>query len=724
LKWTKYISQKPTPKQAAFLLLETEEAFFGGAAGGGKSSSLLMSALQYVDIPNYAAIIFRRTYADLTLPGALLDRAREWLTSTDARWKDNEKTWVFPSGATLTFGYLENEQDKFRYQSSEFQSCVAKGTGVLMADGEWKPIEDIDIGDYVQTLEGPQPVLKVHVLGPKPVVRLMSALGEVLVSAQHRLLTVFDGWSCPMELISKESLPFGNIGEYSSPKYEVSSLSHEYLYSGLQQVVLPSERSILGMVDQDYGVSVKDYHNDCVKFGDGYVVNALPHKCSVPLVLYGQSPQLKGLADSSYEAHDVFSLVGLLDSPIGYRLGHDSYDELVQMVQVNDPKNIQQLNDAVIQNRLYQHEDGQDYIRAHNCFEYVHPYTMEVRPILGDALSLLSDITLEGEEEVLDLTVSSCSHYIIYPGIVSSNCNFDELTQFSETQYTYLFSRLRRLEGSNIPIRMRAASNPGDKGHQWVKQRFIIEGHQNSRPFIPAKLEDNPYLDQIAYNKSLMKLDPVTRAQLRSGDWDVQAGGNKFKRSWFEIVDVCPKDCHFIRFWDLAATEPKPGQDPDWTAGALVGQTPNGIYYIKDIRRARESPLGVQNLITQTAELDGPEVYIYMEQEPGSSGVNTIDHYRREVLKKFAFYGKKSSGDKEVRANPVSSQAEAGNVKLVRGSWINAFLEEAEQFPNGAHDDQIDAISGAYGELNNSSFTLWNSVLKKKIEAQKEAQNG
>jgi len=52
-----------------------------------------------------------------------------------------------------------------------------------------------------------------------------------------------------------------------------------------------------------------------------------------------------------------------------------------------------------------------------------------------------------------------------------------------------------------------------------------------------------------------------------------------------------------------------------------------------------------------------------------------------------------------MRANPVSSQAEAGNVKLVRGKWINDFLDEAELFPYGAHDDQVDAVSGAFEML-------------------------
>lgn len=120
-RMTSYIPCKPTAKQAAFLLLPHLEAFFGGQPGGGKSQALLMAALQYVDMPGYAAILFRRTYADLALPGALMDRSKEWLMSTDARWNEQRKTWTFPSGATVSFGYLESENDKFRYQGAEFQ---------------------------------------------------------------------------------------------------------------------------------------------------------------------------------------------------------------------------------------------------------------------------------------------------------------------------------------------------------------------------------------------------------------------------------------------------------------------------------------------------------------------------------------------------------------------------------------------------------------------------
>jgi predicted phage terminase large subunit-like protein len=277
---------------------------------------------------------------------------------------------------------------------------------------------------------------------------------------------------------------------------------------------------------------------------------------------------------------------------------------------------------------------------------------------------------------------------------------FDELTAFSESQYRYLFSRLRRLESADVPLRMRAASNPGGLGHEWVKQRFLIEGPTAGRVFIPARLDDNPHLDAAAYRESLSALDPVTRAQLLSGDWDVREPGNLFQRQWFGIVDEAPVPLKRVRYWDMAATEPKPGRDPDWTAGVLLGKSERGTYYVLDVRRMRGTPQATEDLVRQTAELDGRDVPIRMEQEPGSSGVQAIDYYTRQVLAGFAFRGVRSTGPKEARAAPVSSQAEAGNIKLWRGAWIGAFLDEAAAFGlPGVHDDQIDALSGAFAEL-------------------------
>jgi predicted phage terminase large subunit-like protein len=172
-----------------------------------------------------------------------------------------------------------------------------------------------------------------------------------------------------------------------------------------------------------------------------------------------------------------------------------------------------------------------------------------------------------------------------------------------------------------------------------------------------------------------------------------------FKRAGFEVVKEIPANCRKLRFWDMASTEKTNGNDPDWTAGALVALSKQGVWYLADMRRTRGTPMQVENLIKQTAMLDGVQVPVRIEQEGGASGKTVIDHYARNVLVGFAFQGIPAAGRKEVRAQPVRTAAQAGNFKLLEGPWNHDFLAEAEGFPNGAHDDQIDAVSGAVAGL-------------------------
>jgi len=320
----KYIKMTPFPKQEEFLKLDCKEAFYGGAGFGGKSWALLAAALQFADQPNYNALIIRRTFKELNKPEAILDLAHKWLSDTDAKWKDEKNRYEFPSGATVTFGFMDTDRDKYQY------------TGV--------------------------------------------------------------NWT--------------------------------------------------------------------------YVA-------------------------------------------------------------------------------------------------------------------------------------------------------FDEVTQFKKQQYEFPFGWLRKSEGNPLPLRVRSASNPIGEGRLWTKEHFVDpyrRGDPNAPVFIPASIRDNPTANVAEYESSLSHLDPILRAQVMNGDWEAQAAG-KFMRHWFKIAQVLPvQGVRFVRYWDCAATEPKEGNDPDYTVGALVGQY-GREYFIADIQRQRISPHKVDQLIMQTAQTDRQNygnVAIRMEQEPGS----------------------------------------------------------------------------------------------------------
>jgi hypothetical protein len=117
----RYNNFPPSPKQVAFLSWQGREALFGGAGGGGKSIALLMAALQFVDVPGYNAVIFRRALTDLELPDGLIDVSKDWLDGTDAAWNGNKRRWTFPSGAVLQFAYMSHYGSERRYKSTQFQ---------------------------------------------------------------------------------------------------------------------------------------------------------------------------------------------------------------------------------------------------------------------------------------------------------------------------------------------------------------------------------------------------------------------------------------------------------------------------------------------------------------------------------------------------------------------------------------------------------------------------
>lgn len=184
-------------------------------------------------------------------------------------------------------------------------------------------------------------------------------------------------------------------------------------------------------------------------------------------------------------------------------------------------------------------------------------------------------------------------------------------------------------------------------------------------------------------------------------------GGGMFKRHWFEVVSAAPANCQWVRAWDLAATA---DERAAWTAGILMGRSNEGHYYIADATRIQGSPGDVERLLKSTASQDGALVKGSLPQDPGQSGKSQVQYLIRQ-LAGYDYRASPETGSKETRAGPLAAQAEAGNVKIVKGDWNREFLAEMETFPMGKFKDQVDAASRAFGELvTGSSYSLEGSI--------------
>lgn len=180
--------------------------------------------------------------------------------------------------------------------------------------------------------------------------------------------------------------------------------------------------------------------------------------------------------------------------------------------------------------------------------------------------------------------------------------------------------------------------------------------------------------------------------------------GTLFHRDWFEILPMpAGRFKKLVRRWDMAATDPKAGEDPDWTVGLLLGLHEDGFVYVIDVARDRKSPGKLENMLKACAIKDREQyrgrVRIRMEQEPGSAGKIVIRTFARTIFRGYPFRGKRTTGAKELRAETVAAAAERGEIRIVKARWNAEFLREITRFPRATHDDQVDALSGAWEDL-------------------------
>ncbi len=206
---------------------------------------------------------------------------------------------------------------------------------------------------------------------------------------------------------------------------------------------------------------------------------------------------------------------------------------------------------------------------------------------------------------------------------------------------------------------------------------------------------DNPLIDAAEIEAARESLPARTFAQEYEAAFT--ADGALFKLEWLPIVPAAPADASWVRYWDKASGL---SDGADYTAGVLLARDQRGIFYVEDVVRGRWSAHERDSVMRQTAELDTArhgDVPIWIEQVFGLGQEAAQQAVR--ALAGYTVHTERVTRTKVERADPFAAQCEAGNVKVVRGPWNTAYINELCSFPSGAHDDQVDASSGAFHKL-------------------------
>lgn len=232
---------------------------------------------------------------------------------------------------------------------------------------------------------------------------------------------------------------------------------------------------------------------------------------------------------------------------------------------------------------------------------------------------------------------------------------------------------------------------------------------------LPAIAEENDQIGRAVGEPLFPERYPVERLEELRGTLGsiffaalfqqkpVDETGKISDRAWLkpypyaQIPEHELRDWKFARIWDLAATP----DDGDYTVGTKLAHNKKlNKTIIMNVIRDQMSPAQIESKVRLTAVADTTDVDVYIEQEPGSSGIHLVDHYARNVLPEFHVEGIPAVVKKLIRAQPMLAAAEAGDIWYMEGSWNEPFLREFDTFPTGEFDDQVDTAAAGFQRLS------------------------
>jgi phage terminase large subunit-like protein len=254
----------------------------------------------------------------------------------------------------------------------------------------------------------------------------------------------------------------------------------------------------------------------------------------------------------------------------------------------------------------------------------------------------------------------------------------------------------------NDPTGHQLTKNP--KGHKWVC--LPAEETQHIRPKILAERYTNGLFDPVRLSREV--LDAAKKELGEFGyagqflQTPVPLSGGMFKTDCF-LAGPSPVvgRSATVRYWDKAGTR----DGGAYTVGVkmtkwLNPQLKQNLYGVRHVARFQLEAASREKQILQTAIMDGKDVVVAVEQEPGSSGKEAAEATARMLAEHgFRCSMDKPTGDKTARADVYATAVNSRSVYVDPGEWNGAYFDELQYFPDSTYKDQTDASSGAFKVL-------------------------
>ena len=198
------------------------------------------------------------------------------------------------------------------------------------------------------------------------------------------------------------------------------------------------------------------------------------------------------------------------------------------------------------------------------------------------------------------------------------------------------------------------------------------------------------------------------------------AKGSFFVGDWFQTTPAAPPGLRWFRYYDLAYSIK---QTADNTATISAAMDDAGNIYLRKGRAGKMEAPDVQKLIKEIMLAEPGVVHGIESAVQGGAAVQEV--LRDKALVHTACRAIHVDTDKLVRATPVQTRAETGKVFFVRETfeddvWINEWIQEMIEFPFGAHDDRVDAVSGCFAMLTGGSG--WEDFAREQLEKKQHEQ--